>query len=248
MATTTRKRTVADRLTAEPARDPSAPIENVADLFTRRVESPSVRRILLAAVDNFSKYGFHASSTRDIAKRAKLSPAAVYVHFRSKEELLFTLVVIISEWVHERMQAAMREGGTPVELLRRLVQTHVASHAAMRTALFVAEYEFGLMNPVQRKKILKIRDALEVMFEDCLDEGTRQGVFTVPNLSITRVAIVSLCVTVLNWYSPKGELSTEEVGALYADLVLSMVKAVEPQAAAAKAPRRSAAAKKLQID
>jgi AcrR family transcriptional regulator len=225
MATSTRKRTIADRLTAEPAREPQAPIENVVDLFTRRVESTSVRRILLAAVDNFSKYGFHASSTRDIAKRAKLSPAAVYVHFRSKEELLFTLVVVISEWVLERMEATLREGGNPVERLSRLVQTHVASHAAMRSALFVAEYQFGLMNPAQRRKILKIRDALEAMFEDCLVDGIREGSFTIANVRLTRVAIVSLCITVLNWFSPRGELSPDQVGALYADLVLSMVHA-----------------------
>jgi AcrR family transcriptional regulator len=247
MATTIRKRTFADRLTAESSRDPRAPVENVADLFARRIDSPSVRRILLAAVDNFSKYGYHASSTRDIAKRAKLSPAAVYVHFRSKEELLFTLVVIISEWVLERMESALREGGPPVELLRRLVQTHVASHAAMRSALFVAEYQFGLMNPAQRKKILKIRDALEMMFEDCLAEGTKQGVFTVPNLSLTRVAIVSLCVTVLNWYDPKGKLTPVEVGGLFADLVLSMVNAVQPSPQGAKPTRARTASKTLQV-
>src|SRR5450631_2883623 len=81
----------------EPTRAGAASESTLPDLFQRRVESPSVRRLLLAAVDSFWKNGFHASSTRDIAKRAKLSPAAVYVHFKSKEELLFTIIVVVAE-------------------------------------------------------------------------------------------------------------------------------------------------------
>lgn len=45
------------------------------------------------------------------------------------------------------------------------------------------------------------------------------------NIGLTRVAIVSLCVSVLNWFSPSGKLSPEQVGDYYADLVLSMLTA-----------------------
>lgn len=40
-----------------------------------------------AAADAFAAKGFHATTTRDIAGRAGLSPAGVYVHFASKEDL-----------------------------------------------------------------------------------------------------------------------------------------------------------------
>jgi AcrR family transcriptional regulator len=96
------------------------------DLFQRRVESASIRRLLLAAVDSFWKSGFHASSTREIAKRAKLSPAAVYVHFKSKEELLFTIIVVVAERLHERLSATSQEAGDPTERLKRIVQDYVA--------------------------------------------------------------------------------------------------------------------------
>ena len=46
------------------------------------------RRILLAAAKAFAERGFHATTTRDIAAQAGLSPAALYVYFRSKEEVL----------------------------------------------------------------------------------------------------------------------------------------------------------------
>jgi AcrR family transcriptional regulator len=219
-----KKRTIVERLTAESSMNSGGVVRNLADLFNRRIESPSIRRILLAAVDSFSRTGFHAASTRDIAKKAKLSPAAVYVHFHSKEELLYTVVTIISEWVFDQVSAAARERGRPAERLRRVVQVHVASHAAMRTAMFVANFEFHSLNATQRKKILRYRDAIEKLFEDCIRAGCEDGSFHAPDISITRVAVVSLCVSVLNWFLPDGRLSPEQVGDYYADLVLSMLR------------------------
>ena len=55
-------------------------------------EPPSTAaRLLDAAAGAFADKGFHATTTRDIASRAGLSPAGVYVHFASKEGLLHAL-------------------------------------------------------------------------------------------------------------------------------------------------------------
>jgi AcrR family transcriptional regulator len=218
-----KKRTIVERLTAESAIHSGAVVRNLADLFNRRVESASIRRILLAAVDSFAKTSFHAASTRDIAKKAKLSPAAVYVHFKSKEELLYTVVTLMSSWVFDQVSAAVRDGQSPVERLQHVVCVHVASHAAMRDAMFVGNFEFHALSPAQRKKILRYRDAIEKVFGDCIQAGCDEGIFHVRDVSIARVAVVSLCVSVLNWYSPGGRLSPEQVGDVYAELVLSMM-------------------------
>lgn len=223
-----KKRTIVERLTAESALHSGDVVRNLADLFNRRIESPSIRRILLAAVDSFARTGFHAASTRDIAKKAKLSPAAVYVHFQSKEELLYTVVTLISSWVFDQVSAAVQGGEDPAERLQRVVRVHVASHSAMRDAMFVGNFEFHALNPAQRKKILRYRDAIEKVFGDCIQAGCDDGSFHVQDIGVTRVAIVSLCVSVLNWYSPGGRLGPEQVGDLYADLVLSMVGAERP--------------------
>ena len=52
------------------------------------VEPPASRRLLLAALGAFAEHGYFATTTRDIAQRAGLSPAAVYVHYPSKAEML----------------------------------------------------------------------------------------------------------------------------------------------------------------
>ena len=49
---------------------------------------PTRDRILEVALDLFSHQGYEGTSIRDIAERMKLTKAAVYYHFPSKEDLL----------------------------------------------------------------------------------------------------------------------------------------------------------------
>lgn len=52
------------------------------------VTPEAARRLLVAAVEAFAERGYHATTTRDIAGRAGMSPAALYIHYKTKEELL----------------------------------------------------------------------------------------------------------------------------------------------------------------
>jgi AcrR family transcriptional regulator len=54
-------------------------------------------RLLDAAIAAFAEKGSHGTTTRDVATAAGMSPAALYVHHRSKEELLY----LISRSGHE---------------------------------------------------------------------------------------------------------------------------------------------------
>lgn len=51
------------------------------------------------------------------------------------------------------------------------------------------------------------------------------GEFDVPDVHGTTVAVLSLCIDVSRWFTTQGRRTPDEVGALYADLVLRMVGA-----------------------
>lgn len=50
------------------------------------------KKVILAALDLFSNRGFHATTTAAIAKRAGVSEGTIYKYFRSKEDLLSSLL------------------------------------------------------------------------------------------------------------------------------------------------------------
>jgi AcrR family transcriptional regulator len=184
----------------------------------------SIRKLVIAAIECFAENGFHATTTRDIAKRAGMSPAGLYVHFRTKNELLFKLTVVTASAMLHDLRRATESHQSQTERLRALVATYVRCNARMHTTVHVATYEFGVLDRRLQKVVVGIRREVKEIFVDCLEEGRARGEFHFQDTQLMRIAIMSLCISVSQWFSFKGPLTPEELGQVYAGYVLNMVK------------------------
>lgn len=194
-----------------------------ADESFEGVSPDAARRLLLGAVDAFAERGFHATTTRDIAGRAGMSPAALYIHYKTKEELLFQ----ISRVGHERSVAVLAEaadgGGGDCERLARAVRLFVRWHAEHHTTARVVQYELAALGEGHYEEIVGLRRRSEEILRGVLESGDASGEFEIADIRGTTLAVMSLCIDVARWYSPSGRRSPDEIGSLYADLVLRMV-------------------------
>ncbi|GJF22919.1 MULTISPECIES: TetR/AcrR family transcriptional regulator [Streptomyces] len=195
------------------------------------VTPDAARRLLVAAVEAFAERGYHATTTRDIAGRAGMSPAALYIHYKTKEELLHR----ISRIGHERALGILRtaaEGeGSAAERLADAVSSFVRWHAGRRTTARVVQYELDALGPDARAEIVALRRQCDAEVRGIIEEGVASGDFEVADVQGTTLAVLSLCIDVARWFNVNGPRTPDEVGALYADLVLRMVRAKEPGAA-----------------
>ncbi|MDX6355823.1 MAG: hypothetical protein QOF98_2726 [Streptomyces sp.] len=184
----------------------------------------AARRLVLAAVEAFAERGYHATTTRDIAGRAGMSPAALYIHYKTKEELLYQ----ISKVGHLRSLAMLldaRDADDPAgERLATAVRAFVRWHAEHHTTGRVVQYELGALSPEHYTEIVGLRRQSEEAIRSIITDGVAGGEFDVPEVSGTTVAVLSLCIDVARWFNPNGRRTPDEVGALYADLVLRMVR------------------------
>jgi AcrR family transcriptional regulator len=186
--------------------------------------SAAVERLLGAAVEAFADKGFHGTTTRDIAARVGLSPAAVYVHFASKESLLHELSLVGHRAALQVViSAADQAPGDPAAQLQAVVGEFAAWHARHRRTARVVQYEQAALTAGHREEVAVLRREIQARVRRILDEGVRSGRFVVPDVSGTALALLSLAVDVARWYRPEGPRSPEDVGALYADLALRMV-------------------------
>nr|WTB30149.1 TetR/AcrR family transcriptional regulator [Streptomyces sp. NBC_00830] len=189
------------------------------------VTPEAARRLLVAAVDAFAERGYHATTTRDIASRAGMSPAALYIHYKTKEELLHR----ISRIGHDRalllLEAAADGDGTASERLAHAVRSFVRWHAEGHTTARVVQYELDALGPEHRTEIVALRRKSDAVIRRIISEGVEAGEFDVPDVPGTTLAVLSLCIDVARWFSAQGSRTPDEVGALYADLVLRMVAA-----------------------
>ncbi len=89
-----------------------------------RQETRSV--ILGAAREIFVRHGFEAFSMRTLARAVGYSPAAIYLHFTSKEELLDVLVEESFVHLYEALGILLKERGKdPVRRLKRGLRLYV---------------------------------------------------------------------------------------------------------------------------
>lgn len=188
----------------------------------RSVTPDAARRMLIAAVHAFAGKGYHATTTRDIASLAGMSPAAVYIHYRSKEELLFN----ISHIGHETSLTMLSgvQGADAVERLRNAVAAFAGWHAEFHTTARVVQYELGALTPEHHAEVAELRRQIDQRMRSFIADGVAEGVFDVPDLKGATLAVLSLCIDVARWYRPDGRRTPDEIGALYADLVLRMVR------------------------
>ncbi|MEU9359934.1 TetR/AcrR family transcriptional regulator [Streptomyces sp. NPDC048301] len=189
------------------------------------VTPEAARRLLVAAVEAFAERGYHATTTRDIAGRAGMSPAALYIHYKTKEELLHR----ISRIGHDRalllLEDAAAKDGTAAERLADAVRSFVSWHAERHTTARVVQYELEALGEEHRAEIVALRRRTDGAVRGIIDDGVRAGEFDVADIPGTALAVLSLCIDVARWFNVRGSRTPEEVGELYAGLVLRMVGA-----------------------
>ncbi len=182
-------------------------------------------RLLDAAVQAFSAKGFHGTSTRDIATAAGLSPAAVYVHHRSKEELLHAIAVRGHEVILEAVTEATRADATPAERVAAAVRTYVLFHASSHTMARVINYELAALTEEHFKEIAGLRRAIDTVMREVVEEGVRSGDFDTPDPAKAATALLSLGIDLARWYRDDGSWTPEALADFYADLALRAVGA-----------------------
>lgn len=85
---------------------------------TRRTTSEERReQVVEAGVSVFAEFGFHATKTADIAKRAGISQPYIYALFDDKKALFLACLQRAREQIRDSFSAAWEPHGTPEETL-----------------------------------------------------------------------------------------------------------------------------------
>jgi TetR/AcrR family acrAB operon transcriptional repressor len=149
----------------------------------RTKEEAAVTRatVLKAASSVFSKKGYAAATLDDVAKTAKVTRGAIYWHFKGKADLYNTLVEEMSARGASVVEQAVAEGGTLIDILRRvfisqcvLIEEDKEAQAVMELALF----KTGLDPDLQagRRKQIEAGNALIAGIADAMKMGISQGI------------------------------------------------------------------------
>lgn len=182
-------------------------------------------RLLGAAIAAFAEKGFHGTSTRDVAAAAGMSPAALYVHHRSKEELLYLIARSGHEDTLRLVRDAVRSSDDPAAALHNVIHDFAVHHARDHTKARIVNYELAALTPEHFAVIRDLRRRIEAEIRELVERGVAAAVFDTPDPRMSSVALLSLGIDIARWYREEGRWTPEDIGDHYAEMALRMVGA-----------------------
>jgi AcrR family transcriptional regulator len=99
-----------------------------------------------AAFELFMEQGYHATSTRQIAEKAKLALGGIYNHFSNKEEIFAAILLDKHPYKQVLPIVLAAEGDTAEELIRnaaRALVTGLGSRPELLKLIFIELVEFN---------------------------------------------------------------------------------------------------------
>lgn len=200
-------------------------VASIEEAIFPHLEPAAARRLLLSAHQVFARKGYAAATTREIAAGARMSPAAMYIHYRSKQDLLFHLSLLGHEACEEVLLAARAAGSTSGERLSRMIGTFAGWHATHHTTARIVHYELTSLTRDNFDAVAVIRRRIDRIVADAVSAGITDRSFRLTDAAGTALAMTSMCVDVARWF-PAGPLhAPADVATLYADLALRLVGA-----------------------
>jgi len=179
----------------------------------------------------FYRQGAAATSIRDIAKACGLTPGALYKHFASKDDLLFTIVEHGHRALEERIEAelAFAPGGA-AEQLAAFVRAYVLGHLVHPQLAQVVRREYLHLSEDRYRSTVQQRRRTREQLGRLLATGQREGRFDLVGPTPTSVAlmILDMCSRTSVWFDPTRTQRPELVAERYVRAALRLAGSAEP--------------------
>jgi TetR/AcrR family transcriptional regulator, cholesterol catabolism regulator len=183
---------------------------------------PTSERMLETAAVLFSRKGYTATSTREIAAVLRIQKPSLYYHIQSKEDLLYTICKSSLEEIRKNVEQATARGAGPLHRVRALVRMHLESMLRDQAKHAATLSEMRALSPERLAEVIALRDAYERLVRSILVEAQEAGILRgdIPAKYLC-LYLLGLMNRVEVWYRPGGQLSPRQLGDVFVTIFLT---------------------------
>lgn len=184
--------------------------------------------IMEAATNRISKFGIQNLTIKTLAEDIGLSEPALYRHFKSKNEILYSLLEYFKVEMKIRIQSILiKETATEADKLRAIfnsqLQTFVNKPAIVSVifAESIFHYEENLSN-----KVSEIMDMMQNYVKNNIKQGQESGQYNklMGASTLTTILIGGMRMTVLKWKLSGHKSDLIKDGKTVLDGILKMIE------------------------
>ncbi|MCX7634662.1 MAG: TetR/AcrR family transcriptional regulator [Syntrophales bacterium] len=161
----------------------------------RREREARIRQIRESAAAVFREKGFAGTTMEEIARRVEISKAALYLYFKSKEDLYYGLIEPALNRLSQKLKRLRADDTLPVEeKIRRMVAATYAFYEEDPEAYhLVARYradEFSrLLAPEKLDHLKSLMKSNLYQVEEAIRQGVEQGIFRAVNPQVASIIL-----------------------------------------------------------
>jgi AcrR family transcriptional regulator len=168
------------------------------------------RAIREAATKLFAKKGFASATTRDVSKAAKISNAALYYYFRSKEELLYDILDETMTSGLARIQEIEAGHAGLKEKLTAILKIHTTL-AVDYNKMKLLVHNLDSLTPAHRQALVENQRQYVKTLIALLEALKQEGVMVDLDTKVCAFAFFGMVSWAYRWYDPEGPLNPEQL-------------------------------------
>jgi len=187
---------------------------------------PSTRleEVLESAANIFFTKGYHATSIEDVARDVGMLKGSLYYYIKSKDDLLFQLLLAGIEDGDAFIAGHIDAQGDPVEQLERAIRAQIDYIIQKRVQFGLFLHEFDSLSGKRQHKLISVMSRYNSRFVELVRRGQEQGKLIAGEPWMIVNGILGMCNWLYRWYDPDQVADSEEIKSIFVRMIFDGIR------------------------
>ncbi len=185
-----------------------------------------LEEVLQSAANIFFAKGFHATSIEDVARDVGMLKGSLYYYIKSKDDLLFRLLLAGIEDGDAFIAQQIDPEGDPVEQLERAIRAQIDYIIQNRVPFGLFLHEFDSLSGKRQHKLISVMSRYNSRFVELVRRGQEQGKLMEGEPWIVVNGILGMCNWLYRWYDTDNVSEPEQVKRIFLRMLMQGIRKV----------------------
>lgn len=185
------------------------------------------QKILETAAHSFATEGYHKASIGEIAKKCGISKSLIYHYYPSKEEMLYHAMLDHVKELEASAHDILAQDNAPEEALRHIIREYLGIYERTVDCHHLLVNELGSLPDDKRKEVVDIQNNVVHAFAELAQKLAPSDLDLHKAKSVVSMLMLGMMNWTYLWFRPEGELSSDRLAQMIADLLLNGLKGLE---------------------
>jgi len=191
---------------------------------TQKKPATRLEEVLHSAANIFFAKGFHATSIEDVARDVGMLKGSLYYYIKSKEDLLFRLLMAGIEDGDAFIARQIDTSGDPVEQLEQAIRAQIDYIVQNRVPFGLFLHEFDSLSGKRQHKLISVMSRYNSRFVELVKRGQEQGKLVHGEPWIIVNGILGMCNWLYRWYDPDHEIDSARIKDIFVRIIFEGIR------------------------